>query len=103
MTDSERKLWSRLRGKQMEGLQFYRQKPLGGHIVDFYAPQVSLVVEVDGEQHAEKTHNDEDCKRDEWLRCQGLEVLRFSNVEVFQETEGVLEKILERVKERKKL
>ena len=48
MTDSERVLWSRLRGKQLLGVQFYRQKPIGEFIVDFYAPKTKLVVEVDG-------------------------------------------------------
>ena len=48
MTDSERLLWSRLRGKQVRGIQFYRQKPIGNYIVDFYAAKILLVVEVDG-------------------------------------------------------
>lgn len=51
MTDAERLLWSRLRGKQILGVQFYRQKPLGRYIVDFHAPAVKHVVEVDGSQH----------------------------------------------------
>ena len=48
MTDAERRLWSRLRAKQILGVQFYRQKPVGNYIVDFYAPAANLVVEVDG-------------------------------------------------------
>lgn len=51
MTDAEQKLWSRLRRRQIGSVQFYRQKPLGGYIVDFYAPAIRLVVEVDGSQH----------------------------------------------------
>jgi very-short-patch-repair endonuclease len=51
MTDSEKNLWLRLRGKQLLGVQFYRQEPIGDYIVDFYAPQVKLVVEIDGSQH----------------------------------------------------
>ncbi len=50
-TDSEKALWSRLRNKQLLGIQFYRQKPIGEHIVDFFAPKAKLVVEVDGSQH----------------------------------------------------
>jgi very-short-patch-repair endonuclease len=53
MTDSERLLWSRLRRKQIAGMQFYRQKPIGKYIVDFYAPKAKLVIEVDGSQHME--------------------------------------------------
>ena len=51
MTDAEQLLWSRLRRKQILGLQFYRQKPLLNYIVDFYCPAVNLVIECDGGQH----------------------------------------------------
>ena len=53
MTDSENVLWSRLRRKQLLGVQFYRQKPIGNYVVDFFAPRARLVVEVDGSQHME--------------------------------------------------
>jgi very-short-patch-repair endonuclease len=56
MTDAEQKLWKQLRGKQIGGTQFYRQKPLGNVIVDFYSPNAGLVVEVDGSQHLEAEH-----------------------------------------------
>jgi len=48
LTDSEKALWARLRSKQVLGIQFYRQKPIGEYIVDFFAPRAKLVVEVDG-------------------------------------------------------
>ena len=51
MTAAENELWSRLRLKQVLGVQFYRQKPIGDYIVDFYAPKAKLVLEVDGSQH----------------------------------------------------
>ena len=50
MTDAEHRLWFRLRRKQLLWVQFYRQKPIGKYIVDFYAPAVALVIEVDGGQ-----------------------------------------------------
>ena len=50
MTDAEHRLWFRLRRKQLLGVQFYRQKPIGKYIVDFYSPAVALVIEVDGGQ-----------------------------------------------------
>lgn len=53
MTEAEQKLWGHLRRKQILDIQFYRQKPLGPYIVDFYAPAAKLVVEVDGSQHHE--------------------------------------------------
>jgi very-short-patch-repair endonuclease len=51
MTDAEMLLWSKLRGKQLKGLQFYRQKIIDNCIADFYCPKSKLVIEVDGGQH----------------------------------------------------
>lgn len=51
MTDSEKALCQKLRNKQIKGYQFYRQKPLGVYIVDFYCPKGNLVIELDGGQH----------------------------------------------------
>lgn len=93
MTEAEQKLWERLRGKQLHGVQFYRQKPLGPYIVDFFGPKVKLVIELDGGQHFEESHRVCDTVRDEWLRQQGLMVLRFDNLQMLQETEAVLEEI----------
>ena len=54
-TDAEHRLWFRLRRKQLLGVQFYRQKPIGKYIVDFYAPAVALVIEMDGGQQISLT------------------------------------------------
>ena len=101
LTDSEQLLWSRLRRKQMLGIQFYRQKPLGHYVVDFYAPSVELVVEVDGSQHFTAGQKAYDQQRTAYLRGQGLRVLRFTNHEVLQETEAVVEAIYGAVMETK--
>ena len=90
MTDSERVLWSRLRGKQLLGVQFYRQKPIGEYIVDFYAPKTKLVVEVDGSQHMEEENVAKDKGRDEYLAENGLKVLRFNSRVVLAETDEVV-------------
>jgi len=79
LTESENALWSRLRGKQLLGMQFYRQKPIGQYIVDFFAPRARLVVEVDGSQHMEENHLQRDKNRDEYLKGLGLKVLRFNS------------------------
>jgi very-short-patch-repair endonuclease len=86
--------------KQILGVQFFRQKPIGNFIVDFFAPRAKLVVEVDGSQHLTDSGMREDRKRDEYLNRQGLLVLRFNDSEVLKETTGVLEVILRRVSER---
>jgi very-short-patch-repair endonuclease len=103
MTDIELKLWSKLRGKQMLGVQFYRQKPLGDYIVDFYAPKVKLVIEVDGSQHREPENEEKDNQRETFLKGLGIEVLRFDSRTIFTETEGVLETIYITVKKHLKL
>jgi very-short-patch-repair endonuclease len=67
-TDAERKLWSHIRRKYFCNVQFYRQKPIGRYIVDFYAPSVKLVIEVDGGQHFEQKHLLYDKSRDTYLK-----------------------------------
>ncbi|MBC7358645.1 MAG: endonuclease domain-containing protein [Desulfacinum sp.] len=90
MTDSERRLWHHLRRKQIHGIQFYRQRPLGPYIVDFYAPRVRLVIEVDGGQHRQPDHAVADRRRDAYLAARGLRVLRFSSRDVLRRLEQVL-------------
>ena len=93
MTESERALWLRLRGKQLLGIQFYRQKPIGDYIVDFFAPSTKLVIEVDGSQHMGGNYAEKDKRRDKYLASVGLRVLRFNNREVIKETDAVVEAI----------
>ncbi|MEM7585243.1 MAG: endonuclease domain-containing protein [Acidobacteriota bacterium] len=95
MTPAEQLLWSRIRKKQILGLQFYRQKPIHQYIVDFYCPKASLVVEVDGGQHWEPDHAEADHQRDKVLEQLNLKVLRFSNLEVLKQLDSVVEQIYE--------
>ena len=101
MTVAEQLLWSRLRRKQLLNVLFSRQKPLGPYIVDFYAFETALVVEVDGSQHYEPEHAERDAVRDKFLADAGLLVLRFDNLQVLQETDAVIEVIYEVIRERK--
>ena len=100
MTESEQLLWGRLRRKQLLGVQFYRQKPIGNHIVDFFAPGAKLVIEVDGAQHTTEHGMVKDKERDEYLGGHGLFVLRFHDSEVLRETETVMEMIFMTLSER---
>jgi len=100
-TDSEQRLWTRLRRKRILGVQFYRQKPIGRYVVDFYAPAVGVVVEVDGGQHFEPGHAERDRQRTGYLQTQGLEVLRFSNHEVLAELDAVVQAIFAVVEARR--
>lgn len=79
MTVPERMLWSQIRRKQIENIQFLRQKPIGSYIVDFYAPEIQLVIEVDGSQHLEPEMIERDKVRDTYLQSLGLTVMRFEN------------------------
>ena len=100
MTDAEQVLWSRLRGKQLNDVQFYRQKPIGPYIVDFYAHAAMLVIEVDGSQHYEPEHARKDADRDRCLSDEGFLVMRFDNLQVLQETDAVVEQIYRMIEER---
>ncbi len=96
-TDAERHLWAKLRGKQL-GHWFYRQKPIGEYIVDFWCPAALLVVEVDGGQHLTDDGIEYDKVRAEYLSSLGLRIVRFTNVEVLTSLESVLDAILENMR-----
>jgi adenine-specific DNA-methyltransferase len=84
----ERLLWSALRGKQL-GFKFRRQHPIGPYIADFYSRDAQVVVEVDGSTHFTAESVEYDAGRDAYMRNLGLDVLRFTTVEVQQNLEGV--------------
>jgi very-short-patch-repair endonuclease len=95
MTDAEKCLWARIRMKQLKGCQFYRQKPIGDYIVDFFCPRAKLVVEVDGSQHLSNEMAEYDRMRNEYMSSLGLRVLRFNNDDVLTNIDGVVERIME--------
>ena len=99
LTDAERRLWNRLRRKQILGVQFYRQNPIGNYIVDFYAPATRLVVEVDGAHHTDPTQSRYDERHSEYLRKQSLRVLRFNDRQALLETDAVVGEIYRAVNE----
>ncbi len=100
MTDAEKRLWSKLRAKQILGLQFYLQKPLLNFIVDFYCPAANLVIECDGGQHFTEEGLEAERIRDEVLVELGLVVLRFSNRQVLTEIDDVIELIFQTAQSR---
>ena len=100
LTDAERRLWSRLRVKQILGIQFYRQRPIGNYIVDFHAPTARLVIEVDGAQHLDTVQARYDRRRSQYLEQLGLKVLRFDDRQVLLELDSVVQVISCAVSER---
>jgi len=92
-TEAEALLWSMLRSRQMLGLKFRRQHPLGVYFADFACIEVGLIIELDGGQHGEGPSIGYDEQRSKDLAELGFQVLRFWNNEVLNETDAVMEKI----------
>ena len=97
MTPAEEKLWYRLRGKRFEGFKFRRQHGIGPYIVDYYCPERSLVIEIDGDVHAYEKQIKKDFLREKYLKKRGLQVVRYTNQEVLKNLEGVLENLYARL------
>jgi very-short-patch-repair endonuclease len=95
-TLAERRMWHCLRSLRAAGIRFRRQRPIGPYIVDFVCLERRIVVEVDGGQHL---NSREDLLRDAWLQDHGHVVLRFWNNEVLQQTDAVMERIVQAVSE----
>jgi very-short-patch-repair endonuclease len=91
-TPAEKLLWSRLRDRQLNGLKFRRQQPIGPFVADFFCAECALVVELDGDSHAERVEYD--AKRTAFIEREGLQVIRFVNDDVLGNTDAVLEAIL---------
>ena len=90
MTKAEQMLWERLRKKQL-GVRFKAQHPIERFIADFYCHASKLVIELDGEIHDRQKEYDEG--REAEIEKYGIKILRFRNSEVFDDIEGVIEKI----------
>ncbi|ABR61133.1 DUF559 domain-containing protein [Sinorhizobium medicae] len=89
--DAEALLWSELRGRHLNGFKFVRQLPLGPYFADFGCRDERLVVEVDGSQHANRSS---DIRRDENMVATGWSVVRFWNMQIFNDRPSVLETIV---------
>jgi adenine-specific DNA-methyltransferase len=97
-TDAEKKLWGILRNRQLAGIKFRRQFPIGRYILDFYSPEFNLGIEADGGQHYEDGGRQRDKLRTEELSELGIKILRFSDTEILNNTEGVYEIIQKSIK-----
>lgn len=93
MTPAEQLLWTWLRDRKLDGVKFRRQYPISSFVLDFYAPELRLAVEVDGDVHELPEQLAYDKRRQAWLEATGLRVVRFSNGRVINELSDVLEEI----------
>ena len=92
-TDVEKLLWQKLKARQVEGVKFRRQQPIGDFIVDFVSFEKRLIIELDGGQHT--VMREVDTERDKVFTKKGYKVLRFWNSDVLENEQGVLEVIRE--------
>ena len=92
MTPEEKVLWSRLRNNAL-GIHFRRQVPFGPYILDFFCLLKRLAIELDGDQHYTEEGKEYDSARDEYLRSEGIIMMRFRNRELKANLDGVLQEI----------
>ena len=92
-TLSEVLLWKKLKGRQLRGYDFHRQKPVGNYILDFFCAKLMLDVEIDGCSHYQNAKND--AKRDEDLNKMGIHVIHIPDSQVKKNIQGVIWEIEE--------
>lgn len=92
-TTAESLLWELLRDRRLLGRKFRRQHPIGQFIADFFCDDARLIIEIDGAVHREPTQQERDRLREEILREHGFAILRFTNEQIFDHTEQVLQEI----------
>jgi very-short-patch-repair endonuclease len=93
--EPETRSWLALRAKRFSGVKFRRQKVVGPYIVDFACRDPMVVIELDGDSHAERI--EADATRTAYLRGQGYEVIRFTNTDIMTNLEGVLNTLAARL------
>jgi len=98
-TYGEKTLWTNLRKKQIENTRFLRQYSVNKFIIDFYAPDIKLGIEVDGSSHIGNEEHDK--IRQEQIEFLGIKIIRFSDEQVIGNTEKVINKIIEEINSRK--
>ena len=99
-TEQERIIWGLVRNRQLNGLKFVRQYPIGKYIADFACRRLKLVIELDGGQHNEDDNINYDNERTKYMEAEGYRVIRFWNNEIDNNLEGVYERLLEIISER---
>ena len=87
-------LWKAIKNRQLQGLHFRKQHPIGPYVLDFYCDAEKLAVEVDGSSHSFGERPERDERRDAWLRSQGVVTLRISASLVLQDLDAAVRTIL---------
>ncbi|MBE0427650.1 MAG: endonuclease domain-containing protein [Nitrospirae bacterium] len=97
-TKAEINLWHYIKGRQLMGYDFHRQKPIGNWIVDFFCNKLMLAIELDGYTHSFEEVFKKDKEKEQSLQELGITILRFKDEDVMNNVEGVLEHIEEYIK-----
>jgi len=97
MPEPEKILWQKIRGRQL-GVKFRRQHGIGRYIVDFYCAEKHMIIELDGDSHYGEYAQSYDVKRDEYMASIDLKVMRFTNNQIVNELEAVMECIYHVIK-----
>lgn len=95
LTEPEQRLWYHLRARNLNNIKFRRQYSIGRYIVDFFAPDSRVVIEIDGDSHYQEDAIEYDKIRMEYFESCGITVIRFTNKDVMENLEEVLNKISE--------
>lgn len=99
LTKAEAILWRELKNRKMLGFKFRRQYGIGAYVVDFYCTDLNLAVEVDGVTHSTDEEKEYDSRRESDIGQLGIQFLRFTNPEIYEDLHNVLEKIKTKITE----
>ncbi len=94
LTLAERLLWQKLRSKQVLGFKFRRQYGINQYIVDLYCSSSRIAIEIDGENHFSEKAQAMDNERQKYIEAFRIRFLRFTNKEIIENIEGVLDRIV---------
>ncbi len=99
MTKAEAIIWQKLRCKQIETCKFRNQYSVDRFVLDFYSPEIKLAIEIDGESHFQEEAAQYDRERQIFIESTGINFLRFTNNQVYENLNGVLEIIAQKIRE----
>lgn len=92
-------LWTKLKDKAVKGYKFRRQFSVNNFVIDFYCPKLKLAIEVDGESHFTDCAESRDKERQMIIESFGVSFLRFTNKEIYENINGVVDRISEHMKD----
>ena len=101
MTKAEQLIWFNILKSDKTGFRWKKQKIVGNYILDFYCDELSLVIEIDGESHNDTVEYDQ--IRTNFLNSLGLSVIRYQNVDIYNNLDGVAQDLKQRLQTPKPL